>query len=84
MSQLERHPTLRVPTHGDLVSHRLEITSGKMLPDQTAPRLKRRCELTREEALKLWDEKKREGWLPAQPQWTMPTDRRHGPPECRR
>ncbi len=34
-------------------SQRLEVTSGKLLPDQPVPLLKRRWELDQEEALRL-------------------------------
>jgi NhaP-type Na+/H+ or K+/H+ antiporter len=37
----------------DRWSQRVEITSGELLPDQSVPLLKRRWELTREEALRL-------------------------------
>ncbi len=56
-------------------SQLLEITSGELLPDQPVPLLKRRWELDREEALKLWNEKRQQGWRPCAPQWL--------PPPCR-
>jgi len=49
--------------------HQLEITTGELLPDQEIPLLKRREELSRKEALKLWDEKRKAGWTPCSPQW---------------
>jgi hypothetical protein len=49
------------PTLWDRWSQRLEITSGELLPDQAVPLLKRRWELNREEALRLWAEKRRVG-----------------------
>ncbi|MFN5193298.1 MAG: DUF1651 domain-containing protein [Cyanobacteriota bacterium] len=52
------------PTLWDRWSQRLEITSGELLPDQPVPLLKRRWELSREEALKLWAEKRQQGWQP--------------------
>ena len=45
---------------------------GELLPDQPVPLLKRRLELSREEALKLWNEKRKEGWQPTAPQWQPP------------
>ena len=60
------------PTLWDRWSQRLEVTSGELLPDQPVPLLKRRMELTREEALRLWAEKRREGWQPCAPQWLSP------------
>ncbi|WP_411868895.1 DUF1651 domain-containing protein [Vulcanococcus limneticus] len=57
------------PTHWDRWSQRLEVTSGELLPDQAVPLLKRRWELSREEALRLWTEKRGEGWQPCGPQW---------------
>ena len=60
------------PTVWDRISQRLEITSGELLPDQPVPLLKRRMELNREEALRLWEEKKGAGWQVCPPQWTPP------------
>ncbi len=45
-------------------SHRLEITTGELLPNQEIPLLKSRQELTQAEALKLWEEKRKAGWRP--------------------
>jgi hypothetical protein len=47
----------------------LEITTGELLPDQEIPLLKSRRELSRAEALKLWAEKRKAGWVPCSPQW---------------
>jgi hypothetical protein len=60
------------PTVWDRISQRLEITSGELLPDQPVPLLKKRWELSREDALKLWAEKKGEGWQACAPQWKPP------------
>jgi len=57
------------PTHWDRWSQRLEVTSGELLPDQPAPLLKNRKELTREQAVTLWRQKRQEGWKPCGPQW---------------
>ncbi len=59
------------PTLWDRWSQRLEITSGELLPDQPVPLLKRRWELTREEALRLWAEKRQQGWQACSPQWAL-------------
>jgi hypothetical protein len=59
------------PTIWDRWSQRLEITSGELLPDQSVPLLKRRWELDREEALRLWAEKRQQGWQPCSPQWNL-------------
>ena len=48
---------------------------GELLPDQPVPLLKRRLELSREEALKLWSEKRKEGWRSTAPQWIPPQTR---------
>ena len=45
---------------------------GKLLPDQPVPLLKKRLEISRKEALKLWSEKRREGWQTTAPQWQPP------------
>ena len=52
------------PTRWDRWCQQLEVTVGELLPDQPVPLLKRRLELSREEALKLWSEKRKEGWQP--------------------
>jgi hypothetical protein len=48
------------------------IASGELLPDQPVPLLKRRWELSREQALRLWAEKRQLGWRPTTPQWQPP------------
>jgi len=60
------------PSRWNRWSQRLEITSGELLPDQPVPLLKRRLELSREEALKLWSEKRNQGWQITAPQWQPP------------
>ena len=73
-----RHVLHFRPTLWDRWSQRLEVTSGELLPDQPVPLLKRRMELTREEALRLWSKKRREGWKPTTPQWQPPPVPAHG------
>ena len=60
------------PSRWDRWSQRLEVTVGELLPDQPVPLLKRRLELSREEARKLWAEKRQQGWQPAMAQWQSP------------
>ena len=57
------------PTRLEREVHQLEITTGELLPDQEIPLLNRREEMSRKEALKLWDEKRKAGWTPCSPQW---------------
>jgi hypothetical protein len=57
------------PGHWTLSSQRLEVTSGELLPDQPVPLLKHRKELNREEAIRLWRQKRRLGLAPCRPQW---------------
>lgn len=57
------------PTRWERLVQLLEITSGELLPDQEVPLLKSRRELTRAEALKLWQEKRQARWTPCSPQW---------------
>ena len=57
------------PTRWDRWVQRLELITGELLPDQPVPLLKRRQELSREEAIKLWRSKQQEGWKPCPPQW---------------
>jgi hypothetical protein len=60
------------PSRWDRWSQQLEVTVGELLPDQSVPLLKRRLELSREEALKLWVEKRQQGWQITAPQWHPP------------
>ena len=60
------------PSRWDRWSQQLEVKMGELLPDQPVPLLKRRQELSREEALKLWSEKRKEGWQIAAPLWDPP------------
>ena len=60
------------PSRWDHWSQQLEVTVGELLPDQPVPLLKRRLELSREETLKLWAEKKKQGWQSTEPQWHPP------------
>ncbi|WP_411877297.1 DUF1651 domain-containing protein [Vulcanococcus limneticus] len=57
------------PTLWDRWTQRLEVTSGELLPDQPVPLLISRKELTREQAIALWRQKRQEGWRPCGPQW---------------
>jgi len=60
------------PSRWDRWSKRLEVTVGELLPDQPVPLLKKRLEISREAALKLWSEKRKEGWQTTAPQWQPP------------
>ncbi|MFZ0406566.1 MAG: DUF1651 domain-containing protein [Cyanobium sp.] len=60
------------PSRWDRWSQQLEVTVGELRPDQPVPLLKRRLELTREEALKLWGQKRQQAWQPCAPQWQPP------------
>ncbi|WP_255374106.1 DUF1651 domain-containing protein [Synechococcus sp. MW101C3] len=42
------------PVSYDCWSQTLAVTSGELMPGQPAPLLKRRRELSREEAIRLW------------------------------
>ncbi len=57
------------PTRWERLVQQLEVTSGRLLPDQEIPLLRSRRELSRAEALKLWEEKRKAGWTPCSPQW---------------
>ena len=69
------------PNRWDRWSQRLEITSGELLTNQPVPLLKRRWELSREELLRLWAEKRQQGWQVCPPQCALPAERqpRDGP-----
>jgi hypothetical protein len=60
------------PAHWDRWRQSLEVTSGEWIPDQAAPLLKHRQELSRDEALQLWRHLRRQGWQPCPPQWPPP------------
>jgi hypothetical protein len=59
------------PVRYDHWSQSLELTTGELIPGE-APLLKCRKEITREEAIKLWAEKRKAGWQVCPPQWTPP------------
>jgi hypothetical protein len=61
------------PVRYERFSQALELTSGELIPGQP-PLLKCRKEVTREEAIKLWAQKRKEGWQPCEPQWTPPPE----------
>jgi hypothetical protein len=61
------------PVRYERFSQALELTTGELIPGQ-APLLKCRKEITREEAIKLWAQKRKEGWQPCEPQWTPPPE----------
>jgi hypothetical protein len=63
------------PTRWDRWCQQLEITVGELLPGQPVPLLKKRLEISREAALKLWSEKRKEGWQTTEPQWIPPQAR---------
>ena len=47
----------------------LEVTFGEVMPSGEPPLLKHRRELMRDEAIKLWGQKRQEGWQACPPQW---------------
>ena len=51
----------------------LEITSGEWLSGQAAPLLKRRERLSREQAIRLWRQKRQAGWKSCAQQWPPPS-----------
>lgn len=57
------------PSRWERQVQRLEITSGELLAGEQVPLLKNRREISRDEALKFWDEKRKGGWKPCSPQW---------------
>ncbi len=57
------------PTRWERTYQRLEITSGELLPGEQVPLLKKRKELSRKEALKLWSELRQKGWQSCSSQW---------------
>ncbi len=67
-----RHVLLFRPSRWDRWSLQLEVTVGELLPDQSVPLLKKRLEISREEAHKLWASKRQAGWQMTAPQWQPP------------
>ena len=65
------------PTLWDRWSQRLEVTFREVMADGEPPMLKRRRELSREEALRLWATKRQQGWEPCPPQWRPPAPLSH-------
>ena len=63
------------PSRYDHWSQALELTSGELITGQ-APLLKCRKEITREEAIKLWRQKRQAGWTVCPPQWSPPPELR--------
>jgi hypothetical protein len=61
------------PLRYDRGSQSLEVTFGEVMPGGEPPLLKCRKEITREEAIRLWAEKRKAGWQMCPPQWTRPT-----------
>jgi hypothetical protein len=60
------------PVRWDRWNQPVEVTVGEVLPDQRVPLLKRRLELSREEALKLWAVKRQKGWQSTTAKWQPP------------
>ncbi|MBW0166745.1 MAG: DUF1651 domain-containing protein [Vulcanococcus sp.] len=65
------------PVVWDRWRQELEVTSGEWLSDEPAPLLKRRQQLSRQQALELWRQRRSEGWAPCAPQWQPPQPPRH-------
>ena len=60
------------PVHWDRWSQSLEVTLGEVMPNGAPPLLKRRKELSRQQAIKLWSERRQQGWRACAPQWDPP------------
>ena len=67
-----RHVLHFRPLRYDRWSQSLEVTYGELMPDGEQPLLKRRKELTREQAIQLWSQKRQQGWQACSPQWSPP------------
>ena len=61
-----------LPSRWDRWSQQLEVTVEELLPNQLVLLLKRRLELSREGALKLWAQKCQQGWQITAPLWDPP------------
>jgi hypothetical protein len=60
------------PRHYDHWCQSLEVTFGEVMAGGEPPLLKKRKELTREQAIKLWAQKRQAGWQACPPQWIPP------------
>jgi hypothetical protein len=60
------------PCRYDRWSQVLEVPLGEVMPSAEPPLLKHRKQLSREQAIKLWAEKRKAGWQTCPPQWTPP------------
>ena len=60
------------PVRYDHWSQALEVTLGELMRSGEPPLLKRRKELTREQAIKLWNQKRQQGWRACPSQWSPP------------
>ena len=60
------------PLRYDRWSQPLEVTLGEVMPSGEPPLLKRRKQITREQAIKLWTQKRQQGWKACPPQWSPP------------
>jgi hypothetical protein len=67
-----RHVLHFRPTRWDRWAQELEVITGELLPGQPVPLLKKRLEMSREEAINLWKERQRQGWRACPPQWRPP------------
>jgi len=59
------------PSRWDRWCQQLELITGERLDGQP-PLLRHRRILMRSEALALWAEKRKLGWRPCEPQWSLP------------
>jgi hypothetical protein len=60
------------PPRYDRWSQSLEVTFGDVRPGGEPPLLKKPKELTRQQAIKLWTQKRQQGWQPYEPHWRPP------------
>jgi hypothetical protein len=49
------------------------VTFGEVMASGEPPLLNKRRELTREQAIRLWGQKRQQGWQPCAPQWLPPS-----------
>jgi hypothetical protein len=64
-----RHVLHFRPSRWDRWSQQLDVITGELLPGQPIPLLKHRRQLSREQALKLWADKRKQGWKVCDKQW---------------
>ncbi|MEB3257581.1 MAG: DUF1651 domain-containing protein [Cyanobacteriota bacterium] len=60
------------PARWDRWRQTIDLTCGELIPGEPAPLLKHRREIGREQAIRIWQHLRQQGWHPCPPQWSPP------------